>query len=283
MRNMAGRGVVVTDERSKVLSLHGVLTLAANRGDVYALQETGGHGEHHHQSMRTGGGCCGALVTCLEFILAILFPVIWAVVVLVVHAVRRCLSWRRAAKRKRMGISRHGSSLRAISLPVGRPSQRSTWWEHFRRRSTKKKDQENKREESSVLEVKVKEGEVEEGTVARFQEGVRGRKNKNFRRQNTFDLNALLDAQKEGSKGQNDVLVHHSDALFYLHASRRHLEEHVSRTKYTDSVVKKASEMVDQRTLFRNGSSTWEHHGNDGAESDTDWETDESEVEKEEI
>ena len=72
--------------------------------------------------------------------------------------------------------------------------------------------------------------------------------------------------------------MHHSDALFYLHASPKHLRKACFATNFTDSVAKYTEEMVSQRARNRNGSEfpTWTHHDDGGKESDTDWDTDES-------
>ena len=292
---MLENGAVVTHERSKVLSLHGVLNLVTK--DEYSLKET--EAVHHHGDSKarvcSPRGLCGVLVTILEVFFAFLFPVVWAAIVLVVHAVRRCLSKRRAAKRRRaLGIS-----LWAISLPIGRPLKRVTLWEKFKRLSTNKKMGQgnarrngrntNKKKEpaapenkiESKLEVKAdieNEGETID-KLSRPMEKVGIHRKKTFRRGNMFDLNALLDSEIDMKKDQEGKLVHHNDALFYLHASPRHLEKHLSSGKYMDSILEKAGQMAGQREKYRNGDSTWAHHEDHGAESDTDWETDESEVE----
>ena len=125
----------------------------------------------------------------------------------------------------------------------------------------------------SKLEVKA---DVESQSETTSEVSHRAHKHKTFRRLNTFGLSKLEEKEKNKKK-----LVHHSDALFYLHASPKHLEKHVSLGKYMDSIRAKAGEMVGQRTKYRNGESTWAYHGNDNAESDTDWDTDESGAEGE--
>ena len=259
-----GNDIVVEGNGSEVLSLSGVLTFATNNRDVLALTWA----DEEHEVQATKPFVCKAIRLCVESIILVFVPTIWALVVLASHCLHACNHMRR--DRRSAHLQQDKS---AISLPKRKHSKdgqvRKSATSNVRRRgareqgSTINEDGAKTFRKFSSVELKEDEPTAEYAQI---------KSSSKMRRVSTHNLKSLL--QKEASDNQKEKIVHHLDALFYLHASPEYLEKHIleSHSHIKDSFEEATKDMVEQRRKFKQGFEQHHHH-EDFRDEETDWET----------